>query len=158
MFGLFKSQPFRDTQLGEFMRSRSYWRGALILHEHGVAPLALAGGRSQPDPHALALARELPHLTRQLRPAIAQALFEHYQPYAEAIAEAGSSGGWSLPPIASPQDVWSHVALSFVSVAPLDGMMTAELGYKVAWDDDHTLGARLLDGRLLELCGSVVAP
>ena len=27
MFGLFKSEPFVDPRLGEFVRSYGYWRG-----------------------------------------------------------------------------------------------------------------------------------
>jgi hypothetical protein len=159
MFGLFKSHPFRDSQLGELVRSRGHWRGSLTLGTNSAAPLVLAGDRSQPDPQALSLARELPQTARLLRPAIAQALFEHYQPYAEAMADSQApSQATGLQPIASPAEVWPHVALLFVSVTPLDGALTAELGYSVAWDEEHTLGARLRDGRLLELCGSVLAP
>ncbi len=159
MFSLFKSQPFRDAQLGEFVRSRGHWRGSLTLDANSAAPLVLTGDRSQPDTQALSLAHELPQLAQRLRPAIAEALFEHYQPYAEAVVDgeppAPAAG---LPLITSPDNVWPHVSLLFVSVTPLDGTLTAELGYSVAWDEEHTLGARLRDGRLLELCGSVVAP
>jgi hypothetical protein len=159
VFGLFKSQPFRDAQLGEFVRSRAHWRGTLALDADTAAPLALVGDRSQPDPRALSLARDLPQLFQRLRPAIAQALYEHYQPYAEAAAEGEAPPpAAALPPIASPADVWPHVTLLFASVAPLDGALTAEVGYSVTWDEEHTLGARLRDGNLLELCGSVLAP
>lgn len=159
MFGLFKSHPFRDAQLGEFVRSRAHWRGALSLDASTAAPLVLAGDRSQPDPRALSLARDLPQLSQRLRPAIAQALFEHYQPYAEAVADGDvPPPAVGLLPITSPADVWPHVTLLFASVTPMDGALTAELGYSVAWDEEHTLGARLRDGELLELCGSVLAP
>src|SRR5689334_6187309 len=123
VFGLFKSRPFRDAQLGEFVRSRALWRGSLSLDANAVAPLVLSGDRSQPDSRALALARDVPQIVQRLRPAIAQALFEHYQPY----AEAGADG---VPSIAAPGEVWPHVALLFVSVTPLDGALTAELGYR----------------------------
>jgi hypothetical protein len=33
-----------------------------------------------------------------------------------------------------------------------------ELGLRVAWDEEHTLGARLQSGKLVELCGSVLKP
>jgi hypothetical protein len=159
VFGLFKSQPFRDAQLGGFVRSRGHWRGSLTLEANSVAPLVLTGDRSQPDPQALSLAHELPQLAQRLRPEIAAALFEHYQPYAEVIADGEPPPPTAdLPLIASPEKVWPHVSLLFVSVTPLDGALTAELGYSVAWDEEHTLGARLRDGRLLELCGSVIAP
>jgi hypothetical protein len=44
--------------------------------------------------------------------------------------------------IVMPADWWSHVSLVFVSVATLSGLLTTELGYATAWDDEHTLGAR----------------
>ncbi|MFN0058062.1 MAG: DUF6985 domain-containing protein [Planctomycetota bacterium] len=159
MFGLFKSQPFRDAQLGELVRSRGYWRGSLPQDGDSVIPLVLAGGRSQPDPRALSLARDLPQISVRLRPAIAEALFEHYQPYAEAVADAEAAPpAAGLPPIASPADVWPHVTPLYAAVIRRDGALIAELGYRVAWDEEHTLGARLRDGELLELCGSVLAP
>ena len=64
----------------------------------------------------------------------------------------------TLPRIAAPGDVWSHVSLVFVSVTPLSGLLTTELGYTTAWDDEHTLGARFQSGRFIELCGSVLPP
>jgi hypothetical protein len=49
-------------------------------------------------------------------------------------------------------------AVAWASVAPLDGALTLELGLDVAWDEEHTLGARIRDGRLVELNGSVLRP
>jgi hypothetical protein len=47
-----------------------------------------------------------------------------------------------------------YTTIDFVQVSPLDGHLTVE----VAWDDEHTLGARLRDGQLIGLNGSVLAP
>lgn len=153
LFGLFKSRPFQDARLGAFERTRGLWRGTLSLDAGSDTPLALSGDRAQPDPQALAIAHDLPRLAQSLRPAIAEALFEHYEPYAESADD-----GDAPPRIAAPAEIWPHVTLLFVSVTPLSGALTAELGYRVAWDDEHTLGARLRDGALLELNGSVLAP
>ncbi len=43
-------------------------------------------------------------------------------------------------------------------MAPLDGLLTLELGLRTDWDEEHTLGARLRAGRLAELNGSVLRP
>ena len=90
---------------------------------------------------------------------IERELFDHYGPYAEAVAkgelEAGPS---SLPGIAAPSSLWPYTTMEFVQVGPLDGVLTVEIGYRVAWDEEHTLGARFRHGKLLELCGSVLAP
>jgi len=93
------------------------------------------------------------------RPAIEKALFEHYGPYAEALA-AGElqPPSEAFPSIAAPNQVWPHVSLVFISVTPLDGVLTTELGYTTAWDEEHTLGARFHSGTFIELCGSVLPP
>jgi hypothetical protein len=45
-----------------------------------------------------------------------------------------------------------------VQVTRMSGGLTLEIGYRVAWDEEHTLGARIQDGRLVGLSGSVLRP
>ena len=159
MLGLFKSTSFVDPQLGELHRSRGAWRGTLKLDGEAPVTLILSGSRAAPDAEALRIARSLPSDYASWRPAIERELFDHYSPYAETVAagelDAPSSG---LPPIDAPSSVWGHTTLAFVQVTPLGGVLTVEIGYRVAWDEEHTLGARFRAGQLLELCGSVLAP
>ena len=158
MFGLFKSASFPDPVLGALVRSRGFWRGVLQLG-NGPIKLALAGTRTAPDPAVLAAARELGAQIPAWRPSIETALFEHYEPYAEAAAEDEfADTSEPFPRIAAPTEVWPHAALAFISVYPLDGILTTELGYTTAWDDEHTLGVRFAGGTLIELCGSVLPP
>ena len=158
MFGFFKSEAFTDPTLGALERSRGLWRGSMVLGD-GVVPLMTSGSRSAPDSNALAIARSLPANVETWRPIIERELFEHYSSYAESVAagedEAPESG---LPTIHAASDVWPHVTTEYVSVTPLDGELTVEIAYRVAWDEEHTLGARFRGGKLLELCGSVLAP
>jgi hypothetical protein len=159
VFGLFKSPPFHDPKLGQLVRSRGLWRGLLTVEAGVSAPLALSGTRTEPHAQALAAAREVAQAFASWRPAIEQALFEHYEPYAEAVTTREfPSPSEASPRIAAPGDVWSHVSLVFVSVTPLSGLLTTELGYTTAWDDEHTLGARFQSGKFIELCGSVLPP
>jgi hypothetical protein len=51
--------------------------------------------------------------------------------------------------------VWDDVRMAY-TWAKADG--SVEWGLRVAWDEEHTLGARLGGGRLIELNGSVLAP
>ena len=129
MFGLFKSAPFVDPQLGELRRSSSMWRGTLLLGDARVR-LVLSGSRAAPDPKALSVARSISSDFPSWRPTIERALFA----------------------------VWPHTVAEFVQVSPLGGQLTIEIGYRVGWNEEHTLGARLRDGQLVELCGSVLAP
>jgi hypothetical protein len=161
MFGLFKSPTFRDPGLGELVRSRGHWRGTPALAGANRVALALAGSRSEPDPQALAAARDVPHRMAEWRASIEAALFEHYEPYGDSIADASAddgheAGGQNLPKLATAPEVWPHVSLEFISVTPLDGVLTVELGYAAAWDEEHTLGARFQANRFIELCGSVL--
>ncbi len=158
MFGLFQSTPFSDPMLGELVRWRGFWRGSIQL-ESGSAPLVLTGTRTGPDPMALAVANEVQARIANWRAAIEAAMFEHYEPYAEALAageEPEASEGF--PSIATPAAVWPHVSLQYVAVLPLSGHLTTELGYTTRWDEEHTLGVRFKGDRFLELCGSVLAP
>ncbi len=105
------------------------------------------------------MARELQTQFTSWRPIIEQALFEHYEPYAEALA-AGEVPPESeaFPSITAANRVWAHVSLVFVSVTPMDGTLTTEFGLTTGWDEEHTLGARFQSGKLLEICGSVLPP
>ena len=158
MFDLFKSGPFTDPELGELRRSRGAWRGTIVL-DGRLVPLVIAGPRKAPDPDALALARSVAGAYPGWKPAIADAMLEHYTPYAEAVAEGEEEApGGGLPAIAGPDGVWPHASAQFVHVHPLDGRLGVEIGYQVAWDEEHTLGALVRDGQVIGLNGSVLAP
>lgn len=158
MFSLLKSPSFHDPELGELRRSRRRWRGSSAVPASGDVPLVLSGTRSEPDPQAVALARELPTQLARWRPTIERALFEHYSPYAEALAAGDFPADTPAPEIAAPDQVWPHVSLVFVSITPQEGGLTTELGYTTAWDEEHMLAARFQSDALVELCGSVLPP
>jgi hypothetical protein len=158
MFGLFKSASFADPQLGALHRSRGMWRGTLLLGEARV-PLILSGSRTAPDPKALNAARSISCDFTSWRSTIERAFFEHYLPYDEAVTAGEAEPPEArLPAIDRPAAVWPHTTAEFVQVTPLRGQMTVEIGYRVAWDEEHTLGVRLRNRQLVELCGSVITP
>ena len=113
-----------------------------------------AGSREGPDLFALELAKELPDRFKLLIPNIQTGLFEHYAPYKEAI-DAGEYTDSRCPSIGSPETVWPHVTAAHVLVASLGGVPTFEIGLKVAWDIEHTVGARFQNWQFIELNGSV---
>ena len=159
MFGLFNSPPFNDPQLGTLVRKRGLWRGSFNFEFGHTVPVALSGTRREPDPQALANAHAVPQVLASWRPLIERALFEHYSPYAESVAAGEAAPPIDgLPRIATPDEVWPHVTLVYVSVTPLSGIITTELAYTTVWDEEHTLGARFQSGEFVELCGSVLLP
>jgi len=154
VLGLFRLKLFRDDQLGEFRRSSGYWKGSLAATPPGTFRLALAGSRKGPNPIALRLAKELPYRFNSLRQAIQDGVFGHYLPYKEAV-DAGEATGSPCPDISSPEAFWPLVAPAHVLVEPLQGTPTIEIAFRVAWDIEHTIGARFQNWRFIELNGSV---
>lgn len=148
MFSLFKSRTVLDPALGELRRSGGAWRGRLSVGGAPAVALALPGDGNEPDPRAIEVVRELDARLPDWRAGIAAALLEHLEPYA-AEADTGNFGH-----IKAPEDVWPHARLCHVNVFEQSGVLTLELGYGVDWDEDHTLGARFQQGRLVELNGS----
>ena len=157
-FSFFRSAPFHDPALGELRRKRGAWRGSVRLDGRDV-PLVIRGGRNEPEADMLAAARSLPGDIGSWKLVIERELFEHYAPYAEAVAaneEDPPVAG--LPKIDSPADVWAHTTPVYVLIERMRGVLTFEIGYRAAWDEEHTLGARFQNGRWLELNGSVLEP
>jgi hypothetical protein len=125
-------KSYDDPALGELERRRGRWRRDMELGFETV-PLVLAGGRSGPDPQAVAVARASVGRLPAWRELVGPALEEHRDaPF-----------------------TWDEVISAYV-FAGKDGLV--EWGLRVAWDEEHTLGARMRDGELVELNGSVLAP
>jgi hypothetical protein len=160
MFGLFGTKSIQDPVLGTLSRSGGRWRGTISFGTHRDVPLRLAGGRAGPDAASLALAHRLPAEFALLRPQIETSLHEHYEPYRDAESDDGGPGRTrAFPRLERAAEVWSHVSPVSVLVEPLRGAPApgpvVEIAYAVAWDEEHTVAARIQGGRVFELCGSV---
>jgi len=140
---------YRDPVVGNLVRQGRYWRGVMTLGALSGVPLLLAGPRTAPNEPSLGLARELGRRYAALLPAIERALFEHYEPYADA-------GESEVPRLSGPEHVWPHVSLVRVLIEPLGGVDTVEIAYRTDWDTEHMVGARFQGWALTELNGSVI--
>lgn len=155
MFGFFAPPPQQHPPLGELHWKRGHWRGRLPLPGHDPVELVIAGTRKGPDTGALAEAATVPARLLEWRTRIAQALYEHAEPYAAADAGIDEDAHTAVH---DPDAAWAHAALHAVVVAPIGGVQTVELCYSVPWDGEHLLGARFRGGRWLELNGSTLVP
>jgi hypothetical protein len=135
-------KSYEDPALGELERRRGRWRRDMELGFETV-PLVLVGGRSGPDPEAVTMARGSVGRLPAWRELVGPALRDH------------RSNGTDVPVDA---ELWADVMSAYVAVLRIDGAMTVEWGMNVAWDEEHTLAARMRDGELVELNGSVLAP
>jgi hypothetical protein len=151
MFRFFKAGEFHDTELGNLEWSGGRWKGSCSLPPEQTGKLALSGSRKAPEALSVDLAKELQKRYVSLRPAIAQGLFEHYEPYGEELAaEEG------FPLLEKAEAVWPHVSLAHVLIEPLERILTVEIAFRVGWDEEHTVAARFHEWRFMGLCGSVM--
>ena len=89
MLGFFRPPAFADPELGELRRARGHWRGLILLEGVGSVPLAIAGSRrARIRQRCRARAPASALLTKE-RASVEQAIFDHIQPYVEAIAAGG---------------------------------------------------------------------
>lgn len=153
MFGLFKSDPYTDAELGTFTRARGKWRGTVTLPGRGPTPVALSGGRKQPDARALTLARLVPAQYGSLIPDIQTGLFEHYEPYLQAHEAGDYLAGEPFPKFGNDSSLWEKVRLVGVAI----GAEEFEVVYQTDWDEEHSVGARIRDGKVVEMDGSTLA-
>lgn len=134
------------------------WRGNIAVGQATV-PVAVCGSRRGPLPAAVSLGKSIADQYPAWQAQIENALIDHLMPYAEAVS-AGDlpPPEQPLPAIEKPSEIWQHVVPTFVAIAPISGNLCIEFGYQVSWEDEHTLGAQVGNGRLLALCGSVLPP
>ena len=130
-----------DPKLGELTRRGRSWNGQMTIDGGVVVPLVLPGGRAGPDSDAIAMISAALSDYERIRPLVRDALADH-----RPESSLDDTTGLEVPdPI-------------HATVISLDGQQTVELGYRVDWDEEHTLGARIRGGALIELCGSVLPP
>ncbi|WKW12898.1 hypothetical protein Strain138_002209 [Pseudogemmatithrix spongiicola] len=157
--GLFGPDPYTDAHFGVFTRRRGVWIARTALPGLGTVELCVAGDRKAPNQPSLALAHEAALQYRALREEIGRLLFEHLEPYADAVREGElEADAFNPAALRGPDDVWSHVEVLAVHVDTARQSFPIEVQVQVAWDEEHTLGLRIRDGRLVELCGSVLPP
>ena len=81
-------------------------------------------------------------------------MLDHYRPYVE-IRDAVTEIEGSFPDVNSADDVWPHVHPLYVLVQRVGKEPVAEIALSVEWDPEHTLGARLIESKISELCPSI---
>ena len=152
LFDLFRaSSPQPHPIFGPLRYSRGLWRGVVALEPERPLVLFLPGPRDAPSADGLRIAELARQWWAQVRQQVEAELFEHYEPYRDAAVPG-------VPQLSSPSEVWPHVVLSSVQVRPYNAPDELQIALRVAWDDEHTLGALIRDGRLTELNGSILEP
>lgn len=159
MFSFFKIPDVNHPQLGVLKWQRGCWRGEIAFGEYARVPLVLGGSRKGPDEDAIAHALALPQAYGAIRSRLENALFEHCEPYTEAVRLGElNPGDQQFPEVTNPEDALRKAHLEAALIISLDGAMAIELCYLVPWDEEHTVGARFRGEQWIELCGSTLIP
>jgi hypothetical protein len=150
IFDSLRPAPQSHPEFGPLEYARGHWHGTVALDDARIA-LHLPGSRSGPDPDGLEIAKLAPRWWAAVKSAVVSELFDHYS--------AGREGGLDeLPGMAAATDVWTHVAISSVQVKPYRSIDELQVALRAAWDEEHTLGALIRGGTLVELNGSILEP
>ena len=149
---------FRDQELGTFTRGvLGPWKGTMTLPGGREVEVRLPGSRQEPDPAALGLLRALPGRYAGLGEEIAAHLYDHYEPYGEAMdadadadAAPGPGRGSRIGSLAEAWAAARAVRVIVESTAP----SRLEIAFAVDWDEEHIVGATVEEWRTTGFSGS----
>jgi hypothetical protein len=143
--------PRPHAELGPLQHKGGRWRGTIALEKGTRIPLFIPGSRAGPDPEGIKVAEQASAWWTQARSDVERELYDHYSagrddPTADSLELRDSS------------DVWTHAVPTSVEVKPFRLLDEIQVAIRVAWDDEHTLGAMIRDARLVGLNGSILEP
>ena len=143
--------PRPHAELGPLQYKGGRWRGAIALEKGARIPLFIPGTRAGPDPEGLKVAELASAWWTQARPDVERELYDHYS----AGRDDPTDG---MPELRDAGDVWAHSTLTSVEIKPFRSLDEIQVALRVAWDEEHTLGAMIRDARLVGLNGSILEP
>jgi hypothetical protein len=164
MFGLFKTVIIEDPHLGCFKRHGKRWQGSIDLGGPKPVELDIEGTKVAPHPETLDCAYQLRERLPKLVPMISRELFEHLEPYREALLDPDDDlrSEFSDPDIVAkvvsidtPERAWSATSIDGVEIG-FDGKdVILLIKMETLWDIEHTLGAYFCNWEFRLLNGSV---
>ena len=144
-------QPREHAELGPLRYKGGRWRGTIALEQGTRIPLFIPGSRDGPNPEGLKMAETATTWWTQARPEIERELYEHY-------TNGRDDETSEMPELREQREVWAHVAPTSVEIRPFRSLDEMQVAIRTAWDEEHTLGALICDGRLVGLNGSILEP
>ena len=141
----------QHAELGPLQYKGGRWRGTIALENGARVPIFIPGSRAGPHPEGLQLAERASAWWTQARPEVERELYDHY------------SNGRDDPTVGAlalrePGEVWAHAAPTSVEIKPFRSLDEIQVAIRVAWDEEHTLGALIRDAQLAGLNGSILEP
>ena len=147
-----------DSRLGELHYGFGKWTSTNArAFGKSMVPLRIFGDRSGPSPAALEVLQSAEAAYETLKPQIADKLFELYQNIAHSApaSQLSEELGYPFPKLHTPDDVWEKVRLKRVWVGAYGKANDVELAWSASWELEHTAGAIIRAGELVEFSASV---
>jgi hypothetical protein len=164
MFGLFKTVIVEDPKLGPFKRHGKRWEGAINLGGSEPVELDIEGTKEAPHPETLACAYELAERLPALIPAMSSELFEHLEPYRDALLDPDEdfASRFGDPDqvarvinIQTPEQAWAATTISGFEIGFDGENVILLIKMRTLWDIEHTVGAYFENWEFELLNGSV---
>ena len=147
-----------DSRLGDLHYGFGKWTSSNArLFGKPMLPVKIPGDRSGPSQAALDVLKNAEAVYETLQPQIASQLFELYQNIAQSApaSQLSEQLGYPFPKLLAAEEVWNHVRLKRVWVGAYGKPTDIELAYTASWEIEHTAGALIRDGQLIEFSASV---
>ena len=151
LLGFLRPPPQQHAELGPLQYRSGRWRGTIALEKEARIPLFIPGSRAGPDPEGLKVAGLASEWWTQARPEVEHELYDHYSAGRDDPIDATLE-------LREPGEVWAHASPSSVEIKPFRLLDEIQVAIRVAWDEEHTLGAMIRDARLVGLNGSIPEP
>ena len=127
------------------------WRGEVLLRGEGVIDVAIAGRRTGPTDADRKAFLELQRRYQDLKPNIANLLFDQYERYQGGADETSNEP--AIPTLSRPEEIWDHTCLDGFRIdkGPNSPMSYLRLAYRFEWDDSRMFYVYLWDGEVVRV-------
>jgi len=127
------------------------WRGEVSFRDEGVVGVAISGRRTGPTDADRKAFLELQRRYQDLKPNIANLLFDQYKEYQGDVAE--TSGEPEVPTLSQPEEIWDHTHLEGFRIdkGPNSSMPYLRLAYRFEWDESRMFYVYLWDGEVVRV-------
>lgn len=160
MFSKFFAKPkINHPLLGELhFRLRSWKGNELAFWGSDAVRVRVPGNAEGVNEEAVSAIEALRANPAALMQECARRLFEeHYLNGLDAVNAGEYVGVEDYPKISSADDIWDHADVLSVIVDPYSNRNNAQvqIGIGTSWDDEHTLGFVVENGKIIEFSMSI---
>jgi len=127
------------------------WIGEVAFHSEGVVGVAVSAGQTGPTDADRKAFLELQRRYQDLKPSIANLLFDQYKEYQGDVAETSDEP--EVPMLSHPEEIWNHTCLAGFRIdkGPNSSMPYLRLAYGFEWDESRLFFVYLWDWEVVRV-------